>query len=208
VQTKSGTNEIHGSVFEFRQNDVLQARNPYTQFQKDPLTGKFIPDSLKNQFGGSIGGPIIKDKFFYFGDYQGTRSKTGGSRLLTVPTIAARSGDLSAYGVNILDPQTGLQFTGNKIPTGRLSQQAQNILKLIPAPNAPGTDNGTRNNYVAAGSEVFNNDTFDVRIDSRLSATNLLNMVLPSRNGAQAFGAVAASSWWRLAAPRQQSQWR
>ena len=91
VQTKSGTNEIHGSIFEFRQNDVLQARNPFTQFQDDPLTGKAIPDTLKNQFGGSFGGPIIKDKFFYFGDYQGTRSKTGGSRLLTVPTNAART---------------------------------------------------------------------------------------------------------------------
>ncbi|HZE69696.1 MAG TPA: TonB-dependent receptor [Pyrinomonadaceae bacterium] len=193
VQTKSGTNELHGSIFEFRQNDVLQARNPFTQFQKDPLTGKFIPDSLKNQFGGSIGGPIIKDKFFYFGDYQGTRSKTGGSRLLTVPTNAARTGDLSGYGVNIYDPQTGLQFPGNMIPAGRLSQQAQNLLKLIPAPNAPGTDNGTRNNYVASGSEVFNNDTFDVRIDSRLSGNlNLFgrySFANYKRNGAQAFGA-------------------
>ena len=193
VQTKSGTNDIHGSVFEFRQNDVLQARNPFTQFQKDPLTGQFIPGSLKNQFGGSIGGPIIKDKFFYFGDYQGTRSKIGGSRLLTVPTVAARTGDLSAYGVNIFDPVTGLQFPGNVIPAFRQSAQAQNILKLIPTPNAPGTDNGTRNNYVASGNEVFNNDTFDVRIDSRLS--NNLNLFGRysfanfTRNGSQAFGA-------------------
>jgi hypothetical protein len=193
VQTKSGTNDLHGSVFAFRQNDVLQARNPFTQFQKDPLTGKFIPDTLKNQFGGSIGGPIIRDRFFYFGDYQGTRSKTGGSRLLTVPTVAARSGDLSAYGVNIYDPLTGLQFPGNVIPAGQLSPQAQNILKLIPTPNAPGTDNGTRNNYVASGNEVFNNDTFDVRIDSRLS--NNLNLFGRysfanfTRNGSQAFGA-------------------
>src|SRR5262249_24963300 len=104
VQTKSGTNNLHGSIFDFRQNDVLQARNPFTQFQEDPLTKKFIPGTLRNQFGGSIGGPIIKDKFFYFGDYQGTRSKIGGSRLLTVPTVAARSGDLSAYGVDIFDP--------------------------------------------------------------------------------------------------------
>src|SRR5262245_57333979 len=193
VQTKSGTNQIHGSVFEFRQNDVLQARNPYTQFQDNPLTGKAIPDTLKNQFGGSIGGPIIKDKFFYFGDYQGTRSKVGGSRLLTVPTLAARIGDLSAYGVNIFDPQTGVQFPGNVIPNGRLSQQALNILKLIPPPNAPGTDNGTRNNFVAGGSEKFDNDTFDVRIDNRL--TSKLNVFGRysfadfTRNGPQAFGA-------------------
>jgi len=193
VQTKSGTNGIHGSLFEFRLNDVFQARNPYTQFQKDPLTGKFIPGSLKNQFGGSIGGPIIKDKFFYFGDYQGTRSKIGGSRLLTVPTVAARGGDMSGYGVNIFDPLTGLQFPGNKIPIGRLSQQSQNILKLIPGPNAPGTDNGTRNNFVASGSELFNNDTFDVRIDNRLSSNlNLFgrySFANFKRIGPQAFGA-------------------
>jgi len=193
VQTKSGTNEIHGSLFAFRQNDVLQARNPYTQFQKDPLTGKFIPDSLKNQFGGSIGGPIIKDKFFYFGDYQGTRSKLGGSRLLTVPTLAARTGDLSAYGVNIFDPQTGLQFPGNVIPAGQISQQSKNLLTLIPTPNATGTDNGTRNNFVASGSEVFNNDTFDIRIDNRLTGNlNLFgrySFADFTRNGAQAFGA-------------------
>ncbi len=162
VQTKSGTNGIHGSLFEFRQNDVLQARNPFSQPND-------VPDTLKNQFGGSIGGPIIKDKFFYFGDYQGTRSKVGGSRLLTVPTNAARTGDLSAYGVNIFDPLTGLQFPGNRIPNNRLSPQALNILKLLPPPNAAGRDNGTRDNFVASGSEIFNNDTFDVRIDNRLT---------------------------------------
>jgi hypothetical protein len=176
----------------FRQNDVLQARNPFSQFQRDPLTGKFIPDSLKNQFGGSFGGPIIKDKFFYFGDYQGTRSKIGGSRLLTVPTNAARIGDLSEYGVDIFDPLTGLQFQGNRIPNGRLSQQALNLLKLIPPPNAPGTDNGTRNNFVSSGSEKFDNDTFDVRIDNRI--TNNLNVFGRysfadyTRDGPPAFG--------------------
>jgi outer membrane receptor protein involved in Fe transport len=193
VQTKSGTNDIHGSVFEFRQNDLLQARNPFTQFQKDPLTDKFIPDTLKNQFGGAIGGPILKDRLFFFGDYQGTRSKTGGSHLLTVPTNAARNGDLSAYGVNIFDPLTGLQFPGNRIPGNRLSPQTQALLKLIPSPNAPGTDNGTRNNYVASGSELFDNDTFDVRIDNRL--TSKLNVFGRysfanfSRNGPPSFGA-------------------
>ena len=192
VQTKSGTNDLHGSLFEFRQNDVLQARNPFSQFQKDPLTGRFIPPSLKNQYGGSVGGKIRKDKLFFFADYQGTRSKLGGSRLLTVPTNAARGGDLSAYGVDIFDPQTGLQFPGNKIPNGRLSQQAQNLLKLIPSPNAPGTDNGTRNNFVASGSEIFDNDTFDVRIDNRI--TDKLNMFGRysfadfRRNGPPSFG--------------------
>ena len=192
VQTKSGTNELHGSLFEFRQNDVLQARNPFSQSQRDPLTGKFIPDTIKNQFGGSVGGRIIKDKFFYFGDYQGTRSKVGGSKLLTVPTDRARTGDLSEYGVDIFDPVTGQQFANRRIPTNRLSQQALAILGLMPHPNATGTDNGTRNNYVAAGSEIFDNDTFDVRIDNRL--TDKLNLFGRysfanfDRNGPTSFG--------------------
>lgn len=179
VSTKSGTNDIHGSAFLFRQNDVLQARNPFSQFQRDSLTGKFVPDTLRNQFGGSIGGPIVKDRFFYFGDYQGTRSKIGGSRLLSVPTAAARTGNLSAYGQRIFDPATGtpdvrMEFAGGIIPTNRLSAQALNILNLIPLPNAPGRDNGTRDNYVASGSEPFNGDTFDVRVDARIS--DKLNM--------------------------------
>jgi hypothetical protein len=198
VQTKSGTNQIHGSIFDFRQNDVLQARNPFSQSQPDRITGKLVPDTIKNQFGGSIGGPIVKDRFFYFGDYQGTRSKVGGTRLLTVPTAAARTGDLSAYGVAIFDPATGTsvatrtQFTGNIIPSGRLSPQALNLLSLIPLPNLPGTQNGTRDNFAASGSELFNNDTFDVRIDGRLTdAFNLFGRFSWAdfkRDGPTAFG--------------------
>jgi hypothetical protein len=174
VRTKSGTNEIHGSAFAFRQNDVLQARNPFSQFQNDPITGKSIPDSLKTQFGGSVGGPIVKDKVFIFGDYQGTRSKIGGTKLLTVPTLAARAGDLSAYGVPIFDPNDRSQFAGNRIPAGRLSPQAQAILNLIPLPNTTTEPTGTIRNYVASGSEGFDNDAFDVRADATF--TENLNM--------------------------------
>ena len=178
VQTRSGTNNLHGSGFEFYQDDRFQARNPFSQATRDPSTGRFLPKTKKNQFGGALGGPIQKDRIFIFGDYQGTRSNVGGSKLLTVPTAAARTGDLSAYGTNIYDPQGGApaqrtQFSNNTIPTGRLSPQALALLRLIPLPNQPGTDNGTINNFVASGSELFNNDTFDVRIDGRIS--NRLN---------------------------------
>jgi outer membrane receptor protein involved in Fe transport len=189
VQTKSGTNDIHGSAFIFRQNDVLQARNPFSQDRVNSVTGKAIPETLKNQFGGSIGGPIIKEKIFFFGDYQGTRSKVGGTRLLTVPTDLARTGDLSQYGVNIFDPTTRTQFAGNRIPGNRLSPQALAILDLIPRATRP----GTRENFVASGSEIFNNDTFDVRVDDRLTAK--LNMFGRysfadfTRDGPTAFGA-------------------
>lgn len=97
AQTKSGTNELHGSAFWFRRNDTTSARNPFTQATPNPLTGKTIPDTLWNQFGGSLGGPIIKNKTFLFGDYQGTRSKVGRSVLAFVPTAAQRAGDLSAF---------------------------------------------------------------------------------------------------------------
>jgi outer membrane receptor protein involved in Fe transport len=175
VQTKSGSNEFHGSAFEFLQRDRFQARNPFTQPDiPNPVTGDVLPETKKDQFGGSIGGPIVKNKWFFFGDYQGSRNTVGGSRLLSVPTLAARRGDLSAYGVNIYDPLTGdpsqrQQFPGNVIPADRLSPQAQNLLNLLPEPNAPGTENGTRNNYIAQGSEEFNADQFNVRLDGRLS---------------------------------------
>ena len=79
-----------------------------------------------------------------------------------MPTEAARRGDLSAYGVRIFDPATGAEFPNGVIPTSRLSPQVQNLLALMPAPNAPGTENGTRNNYVASGTEKFEEDSFNV----------------------------------------------
>lgn len=175
VQTKSGANDFFGSAFAFRQNDVLQARNPFSQATADPVSGKLVPDSLRNQFGGSVGGRIIRDKLFFFNDYQGTRSKLGGSRRLTVPTIRARAGDLSQYvdnngvAIPIFDPATRAQFVGNVIPTGRLSPQAQRLLQLIPLPNAPGSNNGTSDNFVVGGTEIFDANAYNVRIDGRLT---------------------------------------
>ncbi|HEV2118432.1 MAG TPA: TonB-dependent receptor [Terriglobales bacterium] len=86
VQTKSGTNDFHGEGFWFRRTDAEQARDPFTQFAPNSLTGRFIPPTKWNQFGGTFGGPIIKNKLFFFGDYQGTRQTTGATSLLTVPT--------------------------------------------------------------------------------------------------------------------------
>jgi len=190
VQTKSGRNSLFGSLFEFYQDDKFQSRNPFTQFQKDPLTGSFLPETKKNQFGGSLGGPIVPSRLFFFGDYQGTRSTVGGSRLLTVPTAAARAGDLSAYGVNIFDPSTGApaqrqQFAGNVIPQVRISPQALALLRLIPLPNAAGRDNGTRDNFVASGSEAFRENSFNVRIDGRI------------KDGANTFGRYSFGKFFR-----------
>jgi hypothetical protein len=176
VQTKSGTNEFHGSLFEFHQSDKFQARNPFSQPDvENAITGRVLPETRRDQFGASVGGPIKQNSIFFFADYQGWRFTDGGSKLLTVPTARARTGDLSEYGVNIFDPLSGAtpadrsQFGGNIIPTNRLSPQAQQILGLIPLPNTTGTVNGTRDNFIAQGSETFDSDAFNVRLDGRVN---------------------------------------
>jgi outer membrane receptor protein involved in Fe transport len=200
VQTKSGTNEFHGSAFEFLQRDRFRARNPFSEPDVvNPLTGRVLPQTKRDQFGGSIGGPIVKNSWFFFADYQGTRSNQGGSKLLTVPTALARTGNLSEYGINIFDPASGAtpaqrsQFPGNVIPGNRLSPQAQRVLALIPAP----TRAGIRDNYVAQGSEKFNSDSGDIRLDGRLSPSlNTFVRYSYARfdlNGPTAFGAGGGS---------------
>jgi len=127
-QTKSGSNTLHGSGFGFRRSDATQARDPFAQRLPDKVTGRFIPPSLYGIFGGAVGGPIIKDRAFFFGDYQGTRSKVGSSYLQTVPTNLVRSTcgsatslicDLSEYvaasaGNVVYDPTTGIQSGATK----------------------------------------------------------------------------------------------
>jgi hypothetical protein len=136
AQTKSGTNDIHGSAFWFRRTDAEQARDPFTQFAPDPITHRYIPPSRWQQFGATFGGPIIKNKLFYFGDYQGTRQSSGVSGLFTLPTATAQStctptntsGPMKGYcvlsdyfgasggvagGGAIFDPATGNLQTGS-----------------------------------------------------------------------------------------------
>ena len=208
IQTKSGTNDWRGSAFEFWQGDKFQARNPFSQARPNPQTGRFIPETSKHQFGATFGGRIIENRTFFFGAYQGHRQTQGGSRLLTVPTAAARAGDLSAYGVDIFDPASGprpenrTQFSGNVIPAGRLSPQAQALLQLIPLPNAPGVENGTRENFIASGSETFDGDQFDVRLDHRIGdASNLFGRFTVAnflRDGPTAFGQGGGPSFVSL----------
>jgi outer membrane receptor protein involved in Fe transport len=170
VQTKSGTNDFHAVGFEFLRNGVLNARNPFTQFNKIRGTDRFIPVTQYNQFGGAASGRIIPDKFFWFGDYQGTRRNTGGSALLRVPSAAERAGDLSGLGLDIFDPRSGdtpaqrTQFAGNRIPTARLSPQALNLLKFIPLPNIDGVQRD-QPNFVGSGTIKFNEDLTNTRWD-------------------------------------------
>ncbi len=159
VQTKSGTNQFHGSLFDNRESNANLARDPFTQ-TPSALQNTPFPGGLKNQFGGSVGGPIIKDKIFFFGDYQGVRQKSGASGVGTVPSLQvlqsctgatnASNGqpgcDFSQYtnasGVDtttgiglhqLYDNSTGtpVAYAGNIIPLNRLSPQALNLFKLL-----------------------------------------------------------------------------
>ncbi len=130
AQTKSGSNDIHGSGFWFRRTDATQARDPFTQYPRPGVTGPLIPSSRWQQFGGSVGGPIIKNKLFFFGDYQATRQSNGITNSLSIPTALVQSTcnpatnttgycNLSEYlgqglagGGQIYDPSTGT-LTGN-----------------------------------------------------------------------------------------------
>ncbi len=170
VITKSGTNEYHGSVFEFLRNRALNARD-FFALDTTPL--------VQNQFGGSFGGRIIKDKTFFFGSYQGFRRREQDFRnSALVPTAAERRGDFSksvdAKGnpIVIRDPVTGKPFPGNVIPPERLSVVAQNFLELaIPPPNYPA--NGPNGLYQSAG-EGRDNDQFLVKIDHLFSSKHKL----------------------------------
>ena len=181
VQTKSGTNTFHGTLFDNRESAANLAREPFSQ----PKSGG-VPAALKNQFGGSIGGPIWRDKIFFFGDYQGVRQKVGTANVQTVPTPLVISSCLSGSGCNfseylapgggsvghqLYDPATGLPFVGNIIPNSRLSPTALNLFKLIQKykPNLPGSQNGLVQNYGGSGTGIFNSNQWDVRGDATLN---------------------------------------
>jgi outer membrane receptor protein involved in Fe transport len=187
VQTKSGTNSFHGTLFDNRESNANLARDPFTVSK-----AAGYPGGLKNQFGGSIGGPILKDKAFFFGDYQGVRQKVGSSGLGTVPSLLALQSctgattasngsagcDFSQYlavpGHQLYDNSTGtpIPYVNNIIPLTQLSPQALNLFKLLLAngkvPNTFTTDNGLTSNYAGTGTGIFNSDQWDVRGDTTL----------------------------------------
>lgn len=179
AQTRSGTNDFHAVGFEFLRNDHLQARNPFTQFQKIRGTDRFIPVTQTNQFGAAASGKVIANKLFWFADYQGTRRNIGSSVLMRVPTAAEHAGDLSATNVNIFDPLSGAapanraQFEANGvknvIPANRPSPPALALLnKFIPLPNINAASPDLPN-YVESGSVKFDEDLTNTRWDYYVS---------------------------------------
>jgi hypothetical protein len=172
LQLKSGANAFHGNIFEFIRNDKLDANDWFNN-----LNHRARPPFRQNQFGGTLGGPIWKNRTFFFGDYQGLRVRQANSFLSTVPTAAMKSGDFSAINRQIYDPTTMLPFAGNIIPSTRFDPAAKNVLdQLYPAANVAGTvgSNGqVINNYLINPSSVRNDDQFDVKVDHQFSASNV-----------------------------------
>jgi hypothetical protein len=192
--TKSGTNDLHGTVYEFLRNRDLDANDFFSNTNGTPR-GAFT----QNQFGFNVGGPVFipkiyngKNKTFFFVNYEGFRLRQGASYTETVPTAAERTGDLSALatsqGVNIYDPLTTcgsgpgyarpcgpgeapgsrLQFPGNVVPANRINPTSLVFLKLYPMPNAGGTATGT-NNWISNGSQGGNGNQTVVHIDQNVS---------------------------------------
>ena len=178
AQTKSGGNSVHGGVFDFRQSDAQYAKNPFNA--PDILTGRIVPKALQNQFGGSIGLPIQKDRVFLFADYQGVRSKVGTSTgKNTVPTTLLRSSCAGPVGCDfseyvgtvtpvIVNPQTGLPYANNVIPKAQLNPAAVSLLERLPAPNTS-TVGTPFQNYSALGTGGFNYDQGTIRLDAQVT---------------------------------------
>jgi hypothetical protein len=188
AQTKSGSNALHGGLFGYRQSGWGQAPDPdlFTLSSNNQV----IPPEInhrtykQNQFGGSIGGPILKNRLFFFGDYRGTRDTSGATLTLTVPTAqvhttclgpagASTQADcnLTEYGVGLTGPAVdpsnppGCQLPSTTLSTcllnARISPQMVYLLSLLPPPNVA----GVTNNYQATGAEPFNSDNSDFRLD-------------------------------------------
>jgi hypothetical protein len=166
---KSGTNSLHGSVFEFFRNEALNARNlfaPATAANPDK------PKFRRNQYGFVLGGPVLRDRTFFFLDYQGSRQTIGRVRTSTVPTLNQRQG---IFGTTIYDPATTRTdstgaiirdpFLSNTIPLDRMDPAAVGLMNLYPLP----TSSATTNNYTRIGNETDNQDQGDFRLDHRFS---------------------------------------
>ncbi len=176
VTLKSGTNTLKGSAFYFGSNEKFNSLPASTYFS--PAASRTKPPTRYNQFGFTIGGPIKKDRLFFFGDYQRTQDRLGSAYRFTVPTAAFRSGDFSGAPTKVYDPATGdaagngrSQFPNNQIPAGSISPIAIAILKNIPMPNLAGVALGQAN-YQVNSYRDKNTDSFDTKLNYALNDSN------------------------------------
>jgi hypothetical protein len=169
LSTRSGTNDWHGSVFEFARNNALDTRNFFAAT---------TPPLNLHQFGGSIGGPIIKDKTHFFASWEETRQAYGSSVISTVPTLAERQGDFSAFSSVVYDPATlsggkKQAFAGNLIPITRQDPVARNASAYYPNPNRASTS-GISGNYGANSHSTLRRDILVGKLDHRLTQKDQL----------------------------------
>lgn len=162
VSVKSGTNQYHGTLFEFLQNSALNARNFFDSSSK--------AQTKLNNFGGSLGGPIVRDRTFFFVNYEGVRTRTTRPLLGRVPTAAQLNGDLSSLPVVIYDPLTTdpitgerKPFPGNIIPSDRLDSVSRNFNAFIPTANLAQPINN--NNIAVSPSAINDSDQYHIRVD-------------------------------------------
>ena len=167
VALKTGTNQFHGDVYEFLRNDKMDARNFFA-------LGK--PELRRNQFGGILGGPIKKDKLFFFVDYQGIRVRSGVTNNSVVPTAAQRSGNYAGLK-QLIDPYTQQPIPNNQIPASLMSPQTHAFLDFFPLAN---TAAGT---YVQSTAAQNNSNQFDSRLDYQLSSRDVISYTLSMQKG-------------------------
>ena len=172
VQIRSGTNEIHGSAYDYLRNSSLDARDFFQR--KTALSQRRIPAFRQNQFGGTLGTPIKRNDWFIFGDYQGLRQGRGLNVISTVPTAAQKAGDFGS--TTIYDPLTirddaanpgkfiRTPFANNVIPADRIPRPARLLVNLYPDPNAGATQ------FFFSPNRVQNDDAFNIRSDKVIAA--------------------------------------
>src|SRR5262249_36352257 len=169
VLTKSGTNDFHGSAFALHEDQGLRARNFFNNGSRDDPSFK----SHRNIDGATLGGPIVKDKLFFFCAWEGKYEKTANTRTGTGPTADQRAGNFSAYDTTIYDPATGnadgtgrTPFPNNVIPANRISPIALQLQDRLPLPNG----DGVSGNYSATGPIDLHRNNFDGKLNYNLSS--------------------------------------
>ena len=187
VSIRSGTNHVHGSAYDYLRNTIFNAIGPFYA-PTDPLTGKQQkPILIRNQFGGTLGGPILKDRLFLFGDYEGTRQLVHAVNQATVPTLnqSGRSALAIANGgytflsgssaetgtpVPLINPLTGQTYPNGIIPFNdpAVSSFAKNVIAALPEPNVPGSPYA--NNYASLPPDTIHDDKGDIRMDFTASS--------------------------------------
>ena len=193
VTTKSGTNLFHGTGYEFLRNDKFNSNDFYSIRQ-----GAAKPDHKQNDFGGNLGGPIVRGRAFFFGDVEATRLTQGVIRPSVVPTALERQG---IFAGTVRDPLTGLPFANNTIPAERIDPVARQIMDLFPLPNATGP-----NNYFRVGANTTDDSQrYLLRSDGHLSASDNIfgrffysdrDRFIPGNYGGIADG-TSTSAWGR-----------